>query len=234
MSYNRYFLLNLIIIIRRNIYAKLFVFMIYNKYICNLKQTNMKQIPNYPNYCINEDGTILVNIITNRQLKMQCQIIKGKESGYKTYSIQKPDKYQHYPIGAHRLVAFTYLPPPLVNQVWINHKDGNKANNHYTNLEWTTISENIKHSFDVLGRKAKKGPENHLYGTKAKESTKKLMSEAKKGAKHPKFKGLYIVHHLKYYSANEAAKATGENAKTIIRKCKKGDQHSEYYFVSVR
>jgi hypothetical protein len=32
----------------------------------------------------------------------------------------------------------------------VNHLDGNKLNNHYTNLEWVTQSENMKHA-DSLG-----------------------------------------------------------------------------------
>lgn len=31
----------------------------------------------------------------------------------------------------------------------INHKDGNKLNIHYTNLEWGTHSSNIKHAWDT-------------------------------------------------------------------------------------
>lgn len=30
-----------------------------------------------------------------------------------------------------------------------NHKDGVKSNNHYSNLEWMTQSENLKHAADI-------------------------------------------------------------------------------------
>lgn len=36
---------------------------------------------------------------------------------------------------------------------YVNHKDGKRSNNKVTNLEWTTQSENIKHSYNVLKRK---------------------------------------------------------------------------------
>lgn len=57
---------------------------------------------------------------------------------------------------AHRIVAMLYVPNPF-NKPHVNHKDGNKYNNHANNLEWCTISENHRHAFSSGIRSPKVG-----------------------------------------------------------------------------
>lgn len=51
----------------------------------------------------------------------------------------------------HRIVATEFIPNPL-NLPQVNHKDWDKSNCADDNLEWSTVSDNLKHAFRILWR----------------------------------------------------------------------------------
>jgi hypothetical protein len=66
-----------------------------------------------------------------------------QNSGYESVKLSKNGTKEAWLI--HRLVAAAFVPN-LVGLPIINHKDGNKRNNFYKNLEWCDNSHNISHA----------------------------------------------------------------------------------------
>lgn len=62
--------------------------------------------------------------------------------GYLYIQIGKGVENRRY---IHRLVAELFIPNPD-NLPQVNHKDGDKSNNHVENLEWVTAMENSIHA----------------------------------------------------------------------------------------
>lgn len=75
-------------------------------------------------------------------------LLNGKEkktwnnNGYKMFWYQGKNLY------VHRFVATQYIPNPD-NLPEVNHKDGDKQNNHVDNLEWVTRKENHHHAMKM-------------------------------------------------------------------------------------
>ncbi len=90
-----------------------------------------KEIKGYPGYFVSIEGDIYSSFTS--------RIRKPKKESY--YRICLREKW----FQIHRLVAQTYIPNPD-NKRYVNHKDGNKYNNHVNNLEWVTKKENGQHA----------------------------------------------------------------------------------------
>lgn len=97
-------------------------------------------IDGYPNYITNKEGTV-INRITGRVLKTG-----DNNSGYPTVNLYNNGKRETKSI--HRIVAKTFVDG-YRDGMEVNHKDGDKHNNHIDNLEWMSHSENELHAYQT-------------------------------------------------------------------------------------
>ena len=74
--------------------------------------------------------------------------IQDTKSGYCKLNFYRNKKLYTYTI--HRKVAKLFIKNnDPINNTWVNHIDGNKQNNNYKNLEWTTSPGNAQHAVDT-------------------------------------------------------------------------------------
>ena len=85
-------------------------------------------------YFVSNYGSV-ISLCRNNPIKLQPFLCGGSGSQYYYVSIGSKD----YRIN--RLVAQAFIPNPE-NKPLVHHKDHNKLNNHYSNLEWATPQEN--------------------------------------------------------------------------------------------
>ena len=74
-------------------------------------------------------------------------LIPRNARGYRTVVLSNREKTIKTQ-GIHRLVAKAFIPNPK-KKPHINHIDGDKTNNHVSNLEWVTPSENRRHALET-------------------------------------------------------------------------------------
>lgn len=100
-------------------------------------------VGNEENYIISESGKLMR--ISKARGTVPGHILSPSlnEKGYLFTRLKFNDKYKKCFI--HRLVCIAFHPN-TENKPQVNHKDANKLNNHYTNLEWCTNDENCDHA----------------------------------------------------------------------------------------
>lgn len=96
-----------------------------------------KKVAEYPDFLVSTLGRVR-RIGRTRTMKLW-----SIQRGYRQVGLNLSGVEHRF--LAHLLVAQTFIPNPD-KKPHVNHKDGNKANNRLSNLEWTTVKENNEHA----------------------------------------------------------------------------------------
>lgn len=126
---------------------------------------------------------------------------KNSKGGYLNVVLKQAHCEKIYSVKIHILVANHFLPPKPGDGYEINHKDANKQNNRWDNLEWVTKRENVMHS---LLSHPKQLDGMHKWNKEIK--TKRILQFT--------FDGYFIKKHL---NGAEAAKFSGVCQRNILQ-----------------
>jgi hypothetical protein len=107
-------------------------------------------------YFCNLNGEFFSYAKKTRKGIRKMKTIKHNSAGYLSIDLCKDGKVKKY--LAHRLMAETFLDNPK-NKEQVNHINGIKTDNRLENLEWSTRSENQKHSI-LIGLRTTNGEKN--------------------------------------------------------------------------
>ncbi len=150
------------------------------------KDKKFKDIPGYEGiYGISKSG-IVVRYEKFKGTKINGVFAFHKEKilkqstarGYKKVELWKNLKRKI--VAVHRMVYMTYRGE-IDKDLQVNHIDGNKSNNHISNLELCTSKENIRHGWKIGLFKGRNGEDNPAVKLKLKDVLKiRKMYDTKK------------------------------------------------------
>ena len=139
---------------------------------------HIKPFPLAPDYLVTDKGNIYSN--KGRVTKPIKVYTKARYSQVNIVLNGKPKT-----LRVHRIVAITFLKK-LKGKEFVNHKDGNRYNNHVENLEWCTREENLAHAMennllatgiDVATAILSEGDVNWLRGRKWRQGDVKKLAQ---------------------------------------------------------
>jgi hypothetical protein len=102
-----------------------------------------RDIQGFPNHKINRNGQVWT--LAHSKYLTPCY----DSYGYLIVCLFNNDTKIKKNLKIHRLVAQAFIPNPE-NKPTVNHLNGDKTNNHLSNLEWATVAEQNRHKFWVL------------------------------------------------------------------------------------
>lgn len=110
----------------------------------------LKVIPGFNGrYVVNELGEVYSMVSKGDIKSTPVRILKPADNkGYLRVVLRQQGDSTSYGKYVHRLVAEAFLENPE-GFTEVNHKDGDKKNNHVSNLEWCSRKQNIRHAWNT-------------------------------------------------------------------------------------
>lgn len=159
------------------------------------------KIPGFEEYGCSESGVIFSLSKRAGHYKVdRLRVMKSAKNkgGYLHVGLRKDGK--HFGFTVHRLVALVWIGPKPDGKE-VNHKDGNKLNNYWGNLEYVTHAENIRHAWEAglraeIGKKtaAKVSGEKSYRANITDVQLSNLLKEYRNGARVGQLAAKYGVH----------------------------------------
>lgn len=137
-------------------------------------------------------------------VRRNAKILKPQKNSKGYLRVQITNNKQRSRFFVHRMVAELFVPNPD-NKPQVNHKDGNKLNNHYTNLECVTPSENYVHGVSLNLYESKYKGEGMPNAVLTEDDVKKIRATCVKG--HPE---------LGYEGLGKKYGVSGQHIKNIV------------------
>ena len=134
--------------------------------------TLWRTVPGYPAYEVSVDGVV-----------RRCQGFRCRRAHRVLVPFVRPNGYaqillyqggQRRRFGVHQLVALAFLGPKPSPQHEVAHLDGQRLNNHVSNLAWLLHSENERHK-DLHGTRLRG---SQIHGAKLTEAQVVLIRQA--------------------------------------------------------
>ena len=117
------------------------------------EDTRMKEITGYDyQYYINEKGIVLRRLKTGRMKEVKTYLKKSNAKNYVRVCMIKDGKPKH--VRLHRLLMCMFNPVDNMDQLQVDHINGDSTDNRLDNLRWVTDLENQYNRGEVLQPKA--------------------------------------------------------------------------------
>lgn len=154
-------------------------------------------------YIVSESGRVFTFRYNKKYYEQKKRL---HSNGYERCCIWGKDVY------VHRLVAKYFVDNPR-NCKEVNHKDGNKKNNHASNLEWCTRSENNRHAFQT--------------GLRNYEELKIMARKPKIKMRKYSYEFIRYIASIKGKSFSEIGRMFGMSHQTVADMCRRKGWYKE-------